>query len=149
MANSLYIELDKRRLSNLKEENKPIHDGYPSEFSRDFSRLVHSPSFRRLTGKMQIYPTGESDFFRNRLTHTLEVGDIAYLIAHKLNTTPFFIENKIDLDLITFSAHAHDLGHPPFGHDGERALDECMANFGRFEGNAQTLRILLKLEKKI
>jgi dGTPase len=120
------------------------------DFLRDFGRLVHSPSFRRLQGKTQLFPLNESDFFRNRLTHSIEVAQIAKGIASYLNTLePFCLpDNEINLDLIHFAGLSHDLGHPPFGHQGEKALDDCMAEYGGFEGNAQTLRILTRLEKK-
>jgi dGTPase len=125
---------------------------YRSEARRDSARLLHSPVFRRLQGKLQLFPSVESDFFRNRLTHSLEVGQIAKSIAIRLNETAPFLEPenlKIDSDLVELAGWAHDLGHPPFGHTGEEALDNCMHSEGGFEGNAQTLRILAKLEKKV
>lgn len=120
-------------------------------FRRDYGRLLHSPSFRRLQGKTQLFPGSESDFFRNRLTHSLEVAQIAKGIAQYLNATEDRLKgaNAIDVDLVEFAGLAHDLGHPPFGHNGERALDQCMREFGGFEGNAQTLRILTKVERKV
>lgn len=132
-----------------KEEEKEALGRTP--FRRDFGRLLHSPSFRRLQGKTQLFPGAESDFFRNRLTHSLEVAQIAKGIAQYLNATDERLQgtNCIDVDLIEFAGLAHDLGHPPFGHNGERALDECMRMFGGFEGNAQTLRILTKVERKV
>ncbi|MEP5069839.1 MAG: dGTP triphosphohydrolase, partial [Crocinitomicaceae bacterium] len=107
---------------------------------------------RRLQGKTQLYPSVESDFFRNRLTHSLEVAQIAKSIAIRINHR--FKNSKgdqiiIDENICEFAGLAHDLGHPPFGHQGEEALDESMMDYGGFEGNAQTLRILTKLEKKI
>ncbi|AYR21999.1 dGTP triphosphohydrolase [Alcaligenes faecalis] len=131
------------------EEAEKADEGR-SAFRRDFCRLLHSPSFRRLQGKTQLFPSDESDFFRNRLTHSLEVAQIAKGIAQNLNSKiEFFKKNPIDLDLVEFAGIAHDLGHPPFGHNGEKALDDKMKGFGGFEGNAQTLRILSRLEKKI
>ncbi|MET1411887.1 dGTP triphosphohydrolase [Roseibium sp. HPY-6] len=124
---------------------------YRSAWRRDYARLLHSASFRRLQGKTQVFPGVESDFFRNRLTHSLEVAQIAKSIAIKLNETHKLFKNKnkkIEPDLVEFAGLAHDLGHPPFGHNGEEALDECMRDHGGFEGNAQTLRILSRLEKK-
>jgi dGTPase len=124
---------------------------YRSDWRIDHARLIHSPAFRRLQGKTQLFP-GESDFFRNRLTHSLEVAQIAKSIAVRLNHTHFGDvdpSQQISPDLVEFAALAHDLGHPPFGHNGEAALDECMCGHGGFEGNAQTLRILSRLEKKI
>jgi dGTPase len=125
---------------------------YRSEFRRDYARLIHSAAFRRLVGKTQLFPGVESDFFRNRLTHSLEVAQIAKSIATKLNATEEFLkpENNgpIDLDLMEVAGLAHDLGHPPFGHNGELALDSCMLGAGGFEGNAQTIRLLARVEKK-
>lgn len=136
-------------LNRIQEEVEEVKQGR-SAFRRDFGRLLHSPSFRRLQGKTQLFPGHESDFFRNRLTHSLEVAQIAKGIAQRINATNRkFKGNEIDLDLVEFAGLAHDLGHPPFGHNGERALDHCMAANGGFEGNAQTLRILSKVEKKV
>lgn len=119
---------------------------YRTEYSRDYARVLHSPSFRRLQNKTQLFPGQESDFFRNRLTHSLEVSQIAKSISVKLKS-----ENP-ELDVIPevceIAGLVHDIGHPPFGHNGEAALDECMATCGGFEGNAQTLRVLTRLEKK-
>jgi dGTPase len=112
--------------------------------------LLHAPAFRRLQGKTQLFPGSESDFFRNRLTHSLEVAQIAAGIAESLNTTASELAgDPINTDLVQFAAIAHDLGHPPFGHNGEYALDELMKEYGGFEGNAQTLRILAVTEKKL
>lgn len=115
-------------------------------FRKDYSRLLHSPSFRRLQGKTQLFPGAESDFFRNRLTHSLEVAQIASGIADMINFK--HSDLGIDRDLVQFAAIAHDLGHPPFGHNGEEALDELMCKHGGFEGNAQTLHILACTESK-
>ena len=121
-----------------------------SPFRRDFARLIHSSAFRRLQGKTQLFAGLESDFFRNRLTHSLEVAQIAKTIAFKLNCEELTdCRDRLDTDLVEFAALAHDLGHPPFGHTGEAALDEVMRKHGGFEGNAQTLRILCRLEKKL
>ena len=117
---------------------------------RDFARVIHSPSFRRLQGKTQLFPAHESDFFRNRLTHSLEVAQIAESIARNLNATdPYLRENEINPRICYTAALLHDIGHPPFGHNGEDALDEMMMATGGFEGNAQTLRIVSQLEKKV
>jgi dGTPase len=128
-------------------------ESYRTEFRRDFQRLLHCPSFRRLQGKTQLFPSEEHDFYRTRLTHSLEVAQIAKSIAIKINATGEYFSNErhsqIDLDLVEFAGLAHDLGHPPFGHNGEYVLDELMLNYGGFEGNAQTLRILARLEKKV
>lgn len=133
-----------------RQVKEPITDlgieDYRSEFWRDYARILHSPSFRRLVGKTQLFPNNETDFFRNRLTHSLEVAQISKSITKRLN---HINKIKIDEDLVSFAALTHDLGHPPFGHQGEEALDECMKFDGGFEGNAQTLRIISKIEKKI
>ncbi len=143
----LYTKLDTER--EFTEEQLVSLPEYRSSFRRDYGRLIHSAAFRRLQGKTQIFPGLESDFFRNRLTHSLEVAQIAKTIALKLNhETPFLQKFPIDTDLIETIALAHDMGHPPFGHTGEMALNECMCDAGGFEGNAQTLRILSRLEKK-
>ena len=116
---------------------------YRSDFRRDYARLVHSPGFRRLQGKTQLFPWAETDFFRNRLTHSIEVAQIAKTIALKLNKAhDYFKKNNIDTDLVEFAALAHDIGHPPFGHTGEKILDGLMEKYGGFEGNAQ--KILLR-----
>ena len=120
---------------------------YRSEYRRDYARVLHCPSFRRLENKTQLFPGQESDFFRNRLTHSLEVAQIARSIAYKFinrNSDCSFIEP----DVCEVAGLIHDIGHPPFGHNGERALDDCMKDCGGFEGNAQTLHIILRLEKK-
>jgi dGTPase len=127
-------------------------ESYRSPFRRDYARIVHTPAFRRLQRKTQLFPGDESDFFRNRMTHSLEVAQIAKSIAIRLN---YLIHEKygedggsIDTDLVELISLAHDMGHPPFGHTGEYALHEKMHKAGGFEGNAQTLRILSRLEKR-
>lgn len=133
----------------FEEEEKERVADYRNPFRRDYGRLIHCAAFRRLQGKTQIFPSLECDFFRNRLTHSLEVAQIAKTIALKLNhEIPFLQQYPIDTDLVETAALAHDIGHPPFGHTGERALHACMIKQGGFEGNAQTLRILSRLEKK-
>ncbi|ASG67935.1 dehydrogenase [Francisella halioticida] len=140
MTINLYNENDYLRQNNniSKKENF-------SPFRRDYARVVHSSSFRRLQAKTQIFPSFENDFFRNRLTHSLEVAQIAKSIAVKLNA-----ENNLNLDydLIETAALCHDIGHPPFGHNGEVALNKKMRNFGGFESNAQTLRLISHTAKK-
>src|SRR6185369_11673427 len=99
--------------------------------------------------KTQLFPGYESDFFRNRLTHSLEVGQIAESIAFCANEkNPYFKDDPIKPRICFTAALLHDIGHPPFGHNGEAALDEMMLQYGGFEGNAQTLRIVSQLEKK-
>ncbi len=147
----MYSKSDQERPLNEYSNGSCTDEcNYRSEFRRDYGRIIHSPGFRRLQGKTQLYPSIESDFFRNRLTHSLEVAQVAKAIAAKINYIHFKDDrdNRIDLDLIEVAALAHDIGHPPFGHQGEEALNECMHKYGGFEGNAQTLRLLTKIEKK-
>ncbi|MBZ9709308.1 dGTPase [Mesorhizobium sp. ESP7-2] len=114
----------------------------------DYSRIVHSGSFRRLQGKTQILNLGDSDFYRTRLTHSLEVAQIAGGIARQLmllTDHPAF-RHLPSASLIQAIGFAHDLGHPPFGHGGEVALNYCMREHGGFEGNGHTIRIVSRLE---
>src|SRR6266516_4661212 len=105
-------------------------------FRRDCDRIIHSTAFRRLAHKTQVFVYHEGDHFRTRLTHTLEVTQIARSLARALT---------LDEDLAEVSALGHDIGHPPFGHAGERALDRCLATFGGFDHNAQTLAVVTRL----
>lgn len=117
-------------------------------YERDRTRAIHSPAFRRLQSKTQILGTDEGDFHRTRLTHSLETASIGLSIARHLMITETqasgFLPND---DLITAICLLHDIGHPPFGHGGEAALNFMMRMHGGFEGNGQTLRLLTKLEK--
>lgn len=119
------------------------------EFSRDRARIIHSAFFRRLQGKTQVLGLGESDFYRTRLTHSFEVAQIGGGIAEFLKGTYSDNEEILNLlpeqNLIESIGLAHDIGHPPFGHGGEVALNYSMRNHNGFEGNAQTLRICTKL----
>jgi dGTPase len=112
---------------------------YRDCFQRDRDRIIHSSAFRRLEYKTQVFVNFEGDYFRTRLTHSLEVAQLARTIGRSLN---------LNEDLIEACALAHDLGHPPFGHAGEDALDEVMQKYGGFDHNAHTLKILTKLEQK-
>jgi len=118
-------------------------------FARDATRVTSSFAFRRLQHKTQLFPANSNDFIRSRLTHSLDVVQVAKAIAININTKiEPFIENPINLELIQVAALCHDIGHAPFGHSGEMALFECMKPFGGFEGNAQTLRLISKLERR-
>ncbi len=139
---TLYHKKDYYRA--LQEPEQKTH---ASPFRRDYARIIHSASFRRLQGKTQIFPCVESDFFRNRLTHSLEVAQVAKSIASMVNDA--HAEVQIDTDLVETAALCHDIGHPPFGHNGEKALHAKMREYGGFEGNAQTLRVVTKTEKKV
>lgn len=115
------------------------HSPTRSEFQRDRDRIIHSTAFRRLQYKTQVFVYHEGDYYRTRLTHTLEVSQLARALARSLG---------VDEDLAEAVALAHDLGHPPFGHAGERALDRMMAPFGGFDHNAQSLRAVTRLERR-
>ncbi len=145
-ANQFYTSFDIERFESPSTKAKGNPD-VRTAFQVDRDRIVFSYAFRRLQSKTQVFQSGEFDFYRTRLTHSIEVAKIARSIANFLNQSSSFFSSDftIDNDLVEAVGMAHDLGHPPFGHIGERKLNAMMHSHGGFEGNAQTLRILTRL----
>ena len=133
----LYDEHDRARV--VDEPPKRVDAPVRTAFERDGARVVHAAASRRLAAKTQVVGPQTDDFVRNRLTHSLEVAQVARDLARARGCHP---------DVAETAALAHDLGHPPFGHNGERVLAELSTTCGGFEGNAQTLRLLTRLESK-
>ncbi len=142
MKNNFYTDFDIERL------RKSDRNDYRTAFQIDRDRVIHSSEFRRLQGKTQVFLPGEYDYYRTRLTHSIEVAQIGRSICNYLSASQkdVFSENYfIDADLVESACLTHDLGHPPFGHAGERTLHKLMKNYGGFEGNAQTLRLITEI----
>jgi dGTPase len=143
------------------DRRETLRDDHRTPWERDYARVVHSAACRRLQAKTQVLGVGDGDFYRTRLTHSLEVSQIGVSITKRLFRLAQTVKRQrrdTELDraalehlphpmLVRTICMAHDLGHPPFGHGGEVALNRCMLPYGGFEGNGQTLRIIAKLEK--
>jgi hypothetical protein len=132
-------------LTPVRRSGRADAGDFRTAFQIDRDRVLHTPTFRRLQNKTQVFWSGEYDFYRTRLTHSLEVAQIGKSICHWLKSRadgPLAPDFFIDPDLVEAICLSHDLGHPPFGHAGERTLNHLMRGYGGFEGNAQTLRLL-------
>jgi len=139
------------------DDNERVHSSEArDEYEKDYARLIQSPAFRRLQGKSQVFGAGTGDYYRTRLTHSLEVSQIAREVARRLGKTYAFLRKPehpglmLEPEVVECASLAHDLGHPPFGHKGEEVLNRLlMESYGLpYEGNAQNFRILMFLEKR-
>ncbi len=141
MENQFYQAFD---YGQFEKVARPPADDYRTPFQVDRDRIIHTSAFRRLQNKTQVFFSGEYDFYRTRLTHSIEVAQIGRSLCSRLGKTSDHLNDDffVDADLVEAACLAHDIGHPPFGHTGERTLHRLMKPFGGFEGNAQTLRIL-------
>lgn len=141
MKNTFYNDFDYECVETQRSSD------YRSPFERDRDRIIHTSAFRRLQAKTQVFLAGEYDFYRTRLTHSLEVAQIGRAVCNYLRRTSPLLSDSffIDSDLVEAVCLAHDLGHPPFGHAGERTLNNVMKEYGGFEGNAQSLRLLTEI----
>lgn len=133
---AIYAARESNSKGRVYNENHPVHR---SQYQRDRDRIIHSSAFRRLEYKTQVFVNHEGDMFRTRLTHSLEVSQIGRTIARALS---------LNEDLTEAICLAHDLGHTPFGHAGQDALNKCMKEYGGFEHNLQSLRVVDQLEEK-
>jgi dGTPase len=147
------VDLRKMRLYDTEHTHSSEER---DEYEKDYARLIQSPAFRRLQGKSQVFGAGSGDYYRTRLTHSLEVAQIAREVARRMEKTYPFLARKehpglmLDPAVVECAALAHDLGHPPFGHKGEEVLNRLLAEEHglAYEGNAQNYRILMFLEKR-
>ena len=141
MATSFYTTFDTEILGDPRTP-----DSCRTPFEQDRDRILHTSAFRRLQAKTQVFKPGEYDFYRTRLTHSLEVAQIGRAVCGYLTQTSPLLRADfcVDQDLVEACCLAHDIGHPPFGHAGEAALNRLMRRYGGFEGNAQTLRLVTK-----
>jgi dGTPase len=151
--------MDPFLLERRHQDNPPSPKDHRHPVEHDRDRILHSSAFRRLQGKTQVFGIGQADFYRTRLTHSIEAAQIARAIAHNLLMEQPLLQRCLVPELAEAAALAHDLGHPPFGHAGEQTLDACMLEVSRqahlrgkrtlrFEGNAQTFHILVAAEPK-
>jgi dGTPase len=140
MSDDFYGAFDREYFRNAF--NPERRQDYRSIFQQDLGRVLFTGAFRRLQAKTQVFQAGEYDFYRTRLTHSLDVSSVAESISVYLQSG--HPDVRVDRHLVECICLAHDIGHPPFGHAGERVLNEVMAPYGGFEGNAQTLRILTR-----